>query len=135
MEKSEELSGNLPMGGPSGNQTFPRVCAPRDSLISLRTSLGQIFPASSCGFSTVCPRYKDELQDTIPAAGHPQGGDHQGASRRGGRARRGEGGGREGKRGQPEGEEETTRLNPSVFKSQDQLIRGGDEELCSIFPF
>ena len=41
-------------GGPSGNQTFPQGCAPRESLISLGTSLGQIFP-DNCGFSTVCP--------------------------------------------------------------------------------
>ena len=36
------LSGNLPTGGSLGNQTFPWGCAPRKSLISLRTSLGQI---------------------------------------------------------------------------------------------
>ena len=29
------------------------ACAPRESLISLKTSLGQIFPDNSCGFSTV----------------------------------------------------------------------------------
>jgi len=39
-----------------GNQTFPRGGAPRESLISLGTSLGQIFSDKSCGFSTVCPR-------------------------------------------------------------------------------
>ena len=55
--KPKELSGNFPMGGPSGNQTFHWGCAPRESLISLGTSLGQIFPDNSCRFSTVCPRY------------------------------------------------------------------------------
>ena len=43
------------MGGPSGNHTLPRGCAPQESLISLGTSLKQIFPDNSRGFSTVCP--------------------------------------------------------------------------------
>ena len=31
------------MGGPSGKQTFPWCCAPRESLITIGTSTGQIF--------------------------------------------------------------------------------------------
>ena len=46
---------NLPTRGPSGNQTFPQGCAPRDSLISLETSLEQIYPDNTCVFSTVSP--------------------------------------------------------------------------------
>ena len=42
-KKSEK---NLPMGGPSGNQTFLQGCA----------SLGQIFPDNPFGLSTVCTK-------------------------------------------------------------------------------
>ena len=38
---------NLPMGGPSGNQTFLWGCAPQESLITLGTSQGQISPDHS----------------------------------------------------------------------------------------
>ena len=37
-----------------GNQTFPRGCAPRESLITLWTSLGQFFPDNPFGLLTVC---------------------------------------------------------------------------------
>ena len=45
---------NWPTGGPSDNQTFPRGCNPQDSLITLGTSLGQIFPDNPFGLFTVC---------------------------------------------------------------------------------
>ena len=61
VEKPKDLSENLPTGGPLGTRTFPRSWAPRESLISLRTSLGQNFPDNSCGFSTVCPRQPQTL--------------------------------------------------------------------------
>ena len=48
---------NLPTGIPSGHQTFPRGCAPRESLMTLGNSLGQIFPDNPYGLSTVCPRF------------------------------------------------------------------------------
>ena len=47
---------NLPTGIPSGHQTFPRGCAPRESLMTLGNSLGQIFPDNPYGLSTVCTR-------------------------------------------------------------------------------
>ena len=46
---------NLPSRIPSGHQTFPRGCAPRESLMTLGNSLGQIFPDNHCRLSTVCP--------------------------------------------------------------------------------
>ena len=39
-----------------GNQTFPRGCTPRESLIFLWTTQGRKFPDNFFGFSTVCPR-------------------------------------------------------------------------------
>ena len=60
IQKSEKqwkiLSGclkNLPSGIPLGHQTFPRCCAPRESLMTLGNALGQIFPDNHCGLSTV----------------------------------------------------------------------------------
>ena len=47
---------NLPMGGPSGNQTFLWGCAPQESLITLGTSQGQIYPDNPFGLSTVCTK-------------------------------------------------------------------------------
>ena len=35
---------NLPTGIPSGHQTFPRGCAPQESLMTLGNFQGQIFP-------------------------------------------------------------------------------------------
>ena len=46
----------LPSGIPSGHQTFPRGCAPRESLMTLGNSLGQLFPDNHCGLSTVYTR-------------------------------------------------------------------------------
>ena len=43
-----------------GNQTLPRGYAPRESQVSLGTSLGKLFPDNSCGFSTVCPKDQGE---------------------------------------------------------------------------
>ena len=45
---------NSPTEGSLGNQTFPWGCAPRESLITLGTSLGQILPDNHFGLSTVC---------------------------------------------------------------------------------
>ena len=45
---------NLPMGGPLGNQVFPQGCAPQESLITLGTSLGQIFKDNPFGLFTIC---------------------------------------------------------------------------------
>ena len=45
---------NLPTGVPSGHQTFPRECAPREGLMTLANSLGQIFPDNPYRLSTVC---------------------------------------------------------------------------------
>ena len=43
-KKSEgDVWKNLPKGSSEGNQTFPRGAAPRESLITLGTSRGQIF--------------------------------------------------------------------------------------------
>ena len=60
IQKSEKqwkvLSGflkNLPLGTPSGHQTFPQGCAPRESLMTLGNSQGQIFPDNHCGLYTV----------------------------------------------------------------------------------
>ena len=50
---------NLPSGIPSGHQTFPRGCAPRESLMTLGNSLGQIFPDNHCGLSTVYTKFPD----------------------------------------------------------------------------
>ena len=47
---------NLPKGGPSGNQTFLQGSASQESLITLGTSQGQIFPDNPFGLSTVCTR-------------------------------------------------------------------------------
>ena len=47
---------NLPSGTASGHQTFPRGCAPRESLKTLGNSLGQFFPDNHCGLSTVYTR-------------------------------------------------------------------------------
>ena len=52
---------NLPSGIPSGHQTFPRGCAPRESLMTLGNSLGQIFPDNHCGLSTVYTRVGPSL--------------------------------------------------------------------------
>ena len=52
---------NLPMGIPLGHQTFPQGCAPRESLMTLRNSLGQIFPDNPCGLSTVCPTCRGHI--------------------------------------------------------------------------
>ena len=41
------------LGIPSGHQTFPRGCAPRESLMTLGNSLGQLFPDNHRGLSTV----------------------------------------------------------------------------------
>ena len=49
--------GHFSTRGPSGNQTFPWCCAPRESLISFGTSPGQIYPDNACSFSTVVPHY------------------------------------------------------------------------------
>ena len=64
MQKSEKqwkvLSGclkNLPLGIPLGHQTFPRGCAPRESLMTLGNFLGQIFPDKHSGLSTVYTRF------------------------------------------------------------------------------
>ena len=61
IQKSEKqwkvLSGylkNLPSGIPSGYQTFPRGCGPRESLMTLGKALGLIFPDNPYGLSTVC---------------------------------------------------------------------------------
>ena len=48
---------NLPTGGISGNQTFPRGCAPRECLITLRTSLRQIFQDNPVRLFTVCTTF------------------------------------------------------------------------------
>ena len=60
IQKSEKqwkvLSGclkNLPLGIPLGYQTFPRGCAPQESLMTLWNSLGQNFPDNDCGLSAV----------------------------------------------------------------------------------
>ena len=45
---------NLPTGGPSGNQTIIWACTPQESLITLGTSLRQIFPDNPFGLSIVC---------------------------------------------------------------------------------
>ena len=66
---------SLTISGPSGHQTFPWGCAPRESLITLVNSLGQIFPDNQCGLSTVYTR--DPPAGTLSdiCAGHhvPQG--------------------------------------------------------------
>ena len=49
IQKSEKL----PTGDPSGNQTFLRGCAPQESLITVGTSLEQIFSDSPFVLSTV----------------------------------------------------------------------------------
>jgi hypothetical protein len=53
---------DFPRAAPSGNPS-EQPCflgrlqtLPRDSLRTLGTSLGKIFPDYSCGFSTICPR-------------------------------------------------------------------------------
>ena len=48
---------NLPLGVPSGNETFPQGCAPQESLMTLRNSLRQIFPDNPYGLSTVCTKF------------------------------------------------------------------------------
>ena len=65
------MSENWPTGGPSGNQTLPRGCTPRESLIYLGASLGQIFPDNSCGFSSVCPKVWTLLLHSSHCAGGP----------------------------------------------------------------
>ena len=47
---------NLPMGIPSGNQTVLRGCAPQDSIITLGTSLEQIFPDNPAAFHWLSQR-------------------------------------------------------------------------------
>ena len=75
IQKSEKqwkvLSGclkNLPSGIPSGHQTFPRGCAPRESLMTLGNSLGQIFPDNHCGLSTVYTRDKVSKIGTVASS-------------------------------------------------------------------
>ena len=57
---------NLPSRIPLGHQTFPRGCAPRESLMTLGNSLGQIFPDNHCGLSTVCPRAQGKSRGWSP---------------------------------------------------------------------
>ena len=47
---------NLPTGIPWGHQSFTPGCTPRESLMTLGNSLGQIFPDNHYGLSTVCTR-------------------------------------------------------------------------------
>ena len=61
----------MPTGGPSGYQTLPQGCTPRESLISLGASLGHIFPDNSCSFSTVCPKAWTLLLHSSHCAGGP----------------------------------------------------------------
>ena len=49
-------------GGPSGNQTFPQSCAPRKSLITLWTCLGQFFPDNRFGLFTFTFHFSYWLQ-------------------------------------------------------------------------
>ena len=56
---------NLPSGTPSGHPTFPRGCAPRESLMTLRNSLKQIFPDNHCGLSTVYTRLGKPLSGSL----------------------------------------------------------------------
>ena len=59
---------NLLTGGPSGNQTFLRGCTPQESLITLGTSLGQIFPDNLFRLSTVFTRATVKILDkTLPS--------------------------------------------------------------------
>ena len=51
----------LPTGGTSGSQIFPQCCAPRESLITLGTSLGQIFPDNPFGLFTVCTIHRQHM--------------------------------------------------------------------------
>ena len=62
---------NLPTGIPSGHQTFPRGCAPWESLMTLGNSLGQIFPDNPYGLSTVCPRVSCTLLTALSYLGSP----------------------------------------------------------------
>ena len=48
---------NLPMGVPLGKQTFLWGCAPQESLITLGTSLGQIFPDNPLDFPLFIPGF------------------------------------------------------------------------------
>ena len=55
----------LPSGIPSGHQTFPRGCAPRESLMTLENSLGQLFPNNHSGHSTVYTRVAESWDPGI----------------------------------------------------------------------
>ena len=57
---------NLNFGIPSGHQTFPWGCAPRESLMTLGSSWGQICPSNYCGLSTVFTRYWKVLAFWLP---------------------------------------------------------------------
>ena len=57
---------NLPMGISSGHQTFLRGCAPREILMTLGNSLGQIFPDNPYGLSTVCTRLPQRWPHFLP---------------------------------------------------------------------
>ena len=62
VERSKGFLENMPIGDLSGNETFLSGCAPQESLITVVSTLGQIFPDILLDFQLFQPKLRSQYR-------------------------------------------------------------------------